>query len=80
MAMENMDGKVEDDTRIGEENDYARQAEVVPSPQPRAVHALSQGQERKLVDYLEDRFLDITRNFKKRFAFNALEWFLMTSD
>ena len=80
MAMENMDGKLEDDTRLGEEDDHARQAEVVPPPQPRAVHALSPGQERKLVDYLEDRFLDITRNFKKRFAFNALERFLITSD
>ena len=80
MAMENMDGKLEDDTQLGEEDDHARQAEVIPSPQPRAVHALSPGQERKLVDYLEDRFLDITRNFKKRFAFSAPVWFLMTSD
>lgn len=27
---------------------------------------LSSKQERKLMDYVEDRFLDITRNFKKR--------------
>ncbi|KAI0648444.1 hypothetical protein C8Q79DRAFT_906048 [Trametes meyenii] len=29
-------------------------------------HALSPAQERKLLDYLEDIFLEITRNFKKR--------------
>ncbi|RDX47437.1 hypothetical protein OH76DRAFT_1406029 [Lentinus brumalis] len=32
----------------------------------KAVRALSPAQERKLVDHLEDRFLDITRNYKKR--------------
>ncbi|RPD69101.1 hypothetical protein L226DRAFT_472322 [Lentinus tigrinus ALCF2SS1-7] len=32
----------------------------------KTVRALSPAQERKLVDYLEDRFLEITRNFKKR--------------
>ena len=35
---------------------------------PRAVRALSQTQERNLMDYLEARFLDVTRNFKKRCA------------
>ncbi|KAH8100304.1 hypothetical protein BXZ70DRAFT_938953 [Cristinia sonorae] len=34
------------------------------SSRPR--RALSQLQERRLVDYLEDHFLDLTRNFKKR--------------
>lgn len=29
-------------------------------------HALSSSQERKLVDYLDTKFLDLTRNFKKR--------------
>lgn len=28
--------------------------------------ALTSKQERKLIDYIEDKFLDITRNFKKR--------------
>ncbi|KAM5542818.1 hypothetical protein V8D89_003779 [Ganoderma adspersum] len=36
------------------------------SPPPIAVRALSQTQERNLMDYLEARFLDVTRNFKKR--------------
>lgn len=31
-----------------------------------AVHRLSASQERKLVDYLEDHLLDLTRNYKKR--------------
>ncbi|KAI0668346.1 hypothetical protein C8Q78DRAFT_1046684 [Trametes maxima] len=40
--------------------------EDVATP-PRAIpHPLSPAQERKLLDYLEDRFLDVTRNFKKR--------------
>ncbi|KAI0373143.1 hypothetical protein BV20DRAFT_938258 [Pilatotrama ljubarskyi] len=30
------------------------------------VHPLSPAQERKLVDYLDDQFLEVTRNFKKR--------------
>ena len=30
------------------------------------VHALSKKQERKLVEYVEDKFLDVMRNFKKR--------------
>ncbi|KAI0728836.1 hypothetical protein C8Q72DRAFT_779076 [Fomitopsis betulina] len=30
------------------------------------IHRLSLGQERKLLDYLEDHLLDITRNYKKR--------------
>lgn len=34
------------------------------SPHPK--RALLQSQERKLVNYLEDHFLDLTRNFKKR--------------
>ncbi|KAK7688907.1 hypothetical protein QCA50_007598 [Cerrena zonata] len=29
-------------------------------------HALSPSQERKLVDFLDEKFLDVTRNFKKR--------------
>ncbi|KAL7282898.1 hypothetical protein ACG7TL_002313 [Trametes sanguinea] len=33
---------------------------------PQAVHPLSPTQERKLVDFLDDRFLDLTRNYKKR--------------
>jgi len=36
-----------------------------PTPPP-PTRALSQSQERKLMDFLEDRFLDLTRNFKKR--------------
>ncbi|KAJ3480385.1 hypothetical protein NLI96_g8382 [Meripilus lineatus] len=32
----------------------------------RIPHALSSSQERKLVDYLDTQFLEITRNFKKR--------------
>ncbi|THH31861.1 hypothetical protein EUX98_g2307 [Antrodiella citrinella] len=36
-----------------------------PTP-PHPSRALSQTQERKLLDYLEDRFLDLTRNFRKR--------------
>ncbi|OJT02027.1 hypothetical protein TRAPUB_7561 [Trametes pubescens] len=36
------------------------------SATPIAVHPLTAAQERKLVDYLEDRFLDVTRNSKKR--------------
>ena len=43
------------------------------SPPPRAVRALSQTQERNLMGYLEARFLDVTRNFKKRCA---LSWTL----
>ena len=39
---------------------------------PRAIKALSPTQERKLVDYLEDRFLDVTRNYKKRSVFPNL--------
>ena len=35
-------------------------------PSPKPVCALSTTQERKLVDYLEDQFLDVTRNYKKR--------------
>ena len=47
--------------------------EPVPGPSdspqpPKVVRALSPAQERKLVDYLEDRFLDVTRNYKKRFV------------
>ena len=34
------------------------------------VHHLSTSQERKLVDYLEDHLLDITRNYKKRCVFH----------
>jgi hypothetical protein len=30
------------------------------------MRALRPAQERKLVDFLEDRFLELTRNFKKR--------------
>lgn len=30
------------------------------------VHALSKRQERKLVEYVEDKFLDVMGNFKKR--------------
>ncbi|KAI0628812.1 hypothetical protein C8Q77DRAFT_1067074, partial [Trametes polyzona] len=33
---------------------------------PKVVHRLSAAQERKLVDYLDDQFLEVTRNFKKR--------------
>ena len=33
---------------------------------PQPSRPLSQAQERKLVEYLEDHFLDLTRNFKKR--------------
>lgn len=36
-------------------------------------HALSPNQERKLMDFLDDKFLNVTRNFKKRFVY-----FLMT--
>ena len=36
------------------------------------LHALRPGQERKLVDFLEDRFLELTRNFKKRYAIRLL--------
>ena len=43
------------------------------SPPPRAVRALSWTQERNPIDYLEARFLDVTRNFKKRCA---LSWTL----
>ena len=35
-------------------------------PSPKPLCALSTTQERKLVDYLEDQFLDVTRNYKKR--------------
>lgn len=40
---------------------------------PTAVHHLSTSQERKLVDYLEDHLLDITRNYKKRCVFRLLD-------
>ncbi|KAH9857481.1 hypothetical protein C2E23DRAFT_720083 [Lenzites betulinus] len=33
---------------------------------PGIIHPLTAGQERKLVDYLDDQFLEVTRNFKKR--------------
>ena len=33
---------------------------------PLRVSALSQTQERKLVDYLEDKFLEVTRAYAKR--------------
>ncbi|KAI0045787.1 hypothetical protein FA95DRAFT_1560838 [Auriscalpium vulgare] len=38
-----------------------------PPPLVPASHALSMRQERKLVDNLDERFLDVTRNYKKRF-------------
>ncbi|KAG8804930.1 hypothetical protein FRC17_005825 [Serendipita sp. 399] len=34
---------------------------------PRALHALTSAQERRLVTYVEDKLLDITRSFQKRF-------------
>lgn len=34
---------------------------------PITVHSLSAKQERKLLDYVEDKFLEITRGFKKRY-------------
>ncbi|KAI0738029.1 hypothetical protein C8Q80DRAFT_292205 [Daedaleopsis nitida] len=37
-----------------------------PAKAPSPTNPLSQAQERKIVDYLEDHFLDITRNYKKR--------------
>ena len=37
-----------------------------PHPPLKLVHPLSSVQERKLLDYLEEKFLDVTRNFKKR--------------
>ena len=37
------------------------------SPPPtKRVRALTSTQERKLVDYLDEKFLDITRDYKKR--------------
>ncbi|PIL33046.1 hypothetical protein GSI_04495 [Ganoderma sinense ZZ0214-1] len=52
----------------GDDNLSARldQEQEDTPPPPRAVRALSQTQERNLMDYLEARFLDVTRNFKKR--------------
>ena len=38
----------------------------ISPPPPKLVRPLSSAQERKLVDYLEDKFLEITRNYKKR--------------
>lgn len=42
---------------------------VVEARQQQPVTPLSPSQERKLMDYLEDKFLDVTRNYKKRFVF-----------
>ncbi|TBU40245.1 hypothetical protein BD309DRAFT_967839 [Dichomitus squalens] len=64
MAIDNMDVISEDGTLV-EEDTQSERATSSPT-QPKTVNALSPGQERKLVDYLEERFLDITRNFKKR--------------
>ena len=55
-------------SEILDDNVLQTQADAVPVEQPRElpVHPLSSNQERKLVDYLEDKLLEITRNFKKR--------------
>ncbi|KAF8177591.1 hypothetical protein BJ912DRAFT_930300 [Pholiota molesta] len=39
------------------------------SGQTRALRPLTSRQERKLVDYLDENFLQLTRNFKKRFSY-----------
>ena len=44
-----------------ETQDYANDSSVL--------RPLSAKQERKLVDYLEEQLLDITRNYKKRLVF-----------
>ena len=48
-----------------ETEDIEVEQDVSPPP-PKLVRPLSSAQERKLVDYLEDQFLEITRNYKKR--------------
>ncbi|KAI0333125.1 hypothetical protein GY45DRAFT_1297813 [Cubamyces sp. BRFM 1775] len=43
------------------------EAEEAPAPPTRRlVHPLSPIQERKLIDFLEEKFLEVTRNYKKR--------------
>ncbi|KAI1791580.1 hypothetical protein LXA43DRAFT_1140102 [Ganoderma leucocontextum] len=63
MAMDNVDGRSNPEDGLSASIDPEQ---TDTSPPPRAVRALSQTQERNLMDYLEDRFLDVTRNFKKR--------------
>jgi hypothetical protein len=49
------------------DNDAA-DAALASDATPRDVHALSRAQERRLLDYFEDKLLDITRAYKKRCA------------
>ena len=63
------DTAVEVDTPAQEPTDDivdSAEAPDSPHPPPKLVHPLSSVQERKLLDYLEEKFLDVTRNFKKR--------------
>lgn len=39
--------------------------------QQRNGRPLTTAQERKLMDYVEERFLDVTRNFKKRSVYSV---------
>ncbi|KAI0781521.1 hypothetical protein BD413DRAFT_31924 [Trametes elegans] len=55
--MPSVEGKSENSSHSAPED-----SEVAPN----TVRALSPAQERKLVDHLEERFLEVTRNYKKR--------------
>ncbi|KAI0792627.1 hypothetical protein C8Q75DRAFT_713702 [Abortiporus biennis] len=46
--------------------EYAQQVPKSPVLYEHNAHPLSSKQERKLMDYLDDKFLDLTRNYKKR--------------
>ena len=46
---------------------HTQDDESQAGPSHLRTHALSAKQERKLVDYIEDKFLDVTRNYKKRY-------------
>ena len=66
--MPNSNGGAKPETVEGDFSAGLDLEETDALPPPKVVHALSQTQERNIMDYLESQFLDVTRNFKKRCA------------